>query len=147
MSEVSPHQAGNTAPRPDPTLLVVDDDELIRNLVRAILLSYGYTVLVAADGPQALALSRAQPGPIELLIADVIMPGMNGLELAGQVTAERPETRVLYISGYSGAILMESVGMPADIEILHKPFTSLDLGARVQAILRAGPEPIKSVPV
>src|SRR5450432_3345632 len=100
-------------------ILLAEDDELVRNLVRTVLTNEGYVLLCAPDGEEALMMSRGHRGPIGLLRTDVKMPGMDGLQLGAQIRRERPETKVLLMSGkISGEI-------PAGEESVHflrKPF-------------------------
>ena len=120
------------------TVLVVEDEGAVRDQAVLVLASYGYTVLDAADGQAALEVSRSYAGPIDLLLTDVIMPGLNGRELAEQLQAERPETRVLYMSGYAGDAI-ESHGVHAQgLAFLAKPFTLEDLLRKVRNVLDQG---------
>jgi len=120
------------------TVLVVEDEDAVRDQAVLVLSSYGYSVLDAADAQAAIETSRNYPGPIDLLLTDVIMPGLNGRELADQLQAERPETRVLYISGYAGDAI-ESHGVQAQgLAFLAKPFTLEDLLRKVRSVLDQG---------
>src|SRR5277367_167427 len=100
-------QPAETAPveQGHETILVVEDEVNLRRLARQYLEKQGYTVLEAVDGSAAINISSSYPGPIHLLLTDVIMPGMNGKELAQRLTALRPETRVLYMSGYTENVI------------------------------------------
>src|ERR1700744_3464637 len=82
------------------TILVVDDAEVLRPLLTEVLESYGYRVLLAASGPEALAVAEQAPGPIDLLLTDLVMPGMSGHELAGRLSERLPALKVLFTSGY-----------------------------------------------
>ncbi|MBI2058831.1 MAG: response regulator [Nitrospirae bacterium] len=108
------------------TILLVEDDEMVRDLTRQLLRTKGYTVLESADGPSAIKLVESQAGRIHLLLTDVVMPVMNGRELAVSIRKLRPEIRVLYMSGYTerGAASLE--GIEPGAAFLQKPF-SLDL--------------------
>ena len=120
------------------TVLIVEDESAVRDQAVLVLASYGYTVLDAPDGQAALETSRSYPGPIDLLLTDVIMPGLNGRELADQLQAERPETHVLYMSGYAGDAI-ESHGVQAQgLAFLAKPFTLEDLLRKVRSVLDQG---------
>lgn len=117
------------------TILVVDDEEPIRDLVRQHLEGMGYTVLVAENGPAALTLSRDHHGPIHLLLTDVLMPEMTGSVLASRLGATRPETKVLYISGYTPNVAVHySVPNPGTA-FLPKPFTKETLLSTIRSIL------------
>ena len=117
------------------TVLVVEDEEIVRELVCAVLSDSGYDVLCAPNGMEGLRMSDAHQGKIGLLITDVVMPQMGGLELAREVSARRPETRVLYVSGYSEDDMSEQGILAADLEFLEKPFTPQALTRKVRAVL------------
>ncbi len=117
------------------TVLLSEDEAAVRAVAVAALERRGYRVLAAADGEGALALSHAFPGPIDLLVTDVVMPGMNGRELADRLTQSRPGVQVLYVSGYTEDSELLA-GLTAETRsLLPKPFTSLDLARRVRAAL------------
>ncbi len=117
------------------TVLVVEDEGAVRDQAVLVLSSYGYTVLDAAHGQAAIEISRSHSGPIDLLLTDVIMPGLNGRELADKLQPERPEMRVLYMSGYTGDAI-ESHGVPAQgMAFLSKPFTLEELLRKVRNVL------------
>ena len=117
------------------TVLLSEDEAAVRTVAVAALERRGYRVLAAADGEGALALSHAFPGPIDLLVTDVVMPGMNGRELADRLTRSRPGVQVLYVSGYTEDSELLA-GLTAETRsLLPKPFTSLDLARRVRAAL------------
>ncbi len=119
------------------TLLVVEDEEIVRKLVCDVLEKYGYRVLCAERGSEALRMAAETAGPIHLLITDVVMPEMSGPELARRLTLVRPETRVLYVSGYSE----EELHAPKEfeIEVLQKPFAPHVLAQRVRDLLASRP--------
>jgi PAS domain S-box-containing protein len=131
------------APRPTPeqtagpgeTLLVVEDQESLRDLLVEMLQDAGYEVLAALDGPSALARSRAHPGRIDLLVTDVIMPGMNGRELIDRLRETRPGTRVLFISGYTSDVIARTGASFEAAPLLEKPFGREALLARVRQAL------------
>jgi two-component system, cell cycle sensor histidine kinase and response regulator CckA len=116
--------APRSAVAPDdeaPTILVVDDEPAIRDIASRILRRAHYTVLTAPDGPSALRLATEHRGTIHYLLTDVVMPHMPGNELARQLTAIRPDTRVLYMSGYAEPMLAN--GTSTQVRLLDKPFT------------------------
>lgn len=119
------------------TVLVVDDEEFIRDLVLQYLAASGYRVLVAANGPEAFQLSQEHQGPIHLLLTDVLMPGMNGGTLAARMASSRPETKVLYISGYTPSMTVHHSVLDQDTALLPKPFTQETLLLTVRRILDA----------
>jgi PAS domain S-box-containing protein len=119
------------------TLLVVEDQGGLRSLICEILEDAGYRVFSAADGRSALALVEDHPDPIDLLVTDVVMPGMSGRELAETLRARRPGTRALLISGYPNEIIERSGG-PGDLPLLEKPFSRMALLRQVREAL-AGP--------
>ena len=122
--------------RPTPAhqsvILVADDAVLIRNLVTILMQREGYFVLSAADGHEALELSRHYPGSIDLVITDVQMPRLNGTDLCAHLLEERPGIKALLMSG---ADIREIVSQNVDLPFLPKPFDGQTLKARVRTIL------------
>ncbi|HEX3351269.1 MAG TPA: ATP-binding protein [Terriglobales bacterium] len=121
------------------TILLVEDEEHLRQLTRQSLESQGYSVIDAPEGSAAIRLSQAHRGPIHLLLTDVIMPGINGRELANQVSATRPEIRVLYMSGYTENHIGHNGTLDQGITLLQKPFTLPALKAKVREVLDTPP--------
>jgi CheY-like chemotaxis protein len=121
-------------------VLLVEDEDPVRALAHEMLTSQGYRVLEAASGADALALAARHPGAIDLLVTDVVMPGMDGGELVHHLTTARPHLRVLYISGYSDDALMREGVSEADCAFLQKPFTCEAFVVKVRAVLDA-PQP------
>jgi len=119
------------------TILIVDDDEEIRGLASEILASEGYTVLVAQHPDEALQASARHPGTIHLVIADVVMPEMNGPQLFERLKASRPNLPVLYISGYADGAMLHYGVLEAARTFLQKPFTRQSLTAKVHEALEA----------
>ena len=117
------------------TVLVVEDEGAVRDQAVLVLESYGYTVLDAANGQAALDISRSHTGPVDLLLTDVIMPGLNGRELADLLQPERPEMRVLYMSGYTGDAIEHHGVLAESVAFLPKPFTLEDLLRKVRKVL------------
>jgi two-component system, cell cycle sensor histidine kinase and response regulator CckA len=127
----------STAPSGSETILLVDDEELVRSFEREVLLECGYTVLEARGPHHALDLSRDHPGAIHLLLTDVVMPGLSGRDLSAQVTKDRPEIRTLYTSGYpAGAIVRHGV-LDHGIAFLPKPLSRVALAHKVREVLDA----------
>ena len=118
------------------TLLVVEDAEAMRKMSCEFLASRGYTVLEANNGADALALAEKHPH-IHMLIADLVMPGMNGRELAQQLCARNPRLRVLYVSGYTGDAVVRMGILEGAAAFLQKPFTLHGLACKVREILDA----------
>jgi len=117
------------------TVLLVEDEESLRNIVREILEGTGYTVIEARHAGHALEIAERHPAPIPLLITDVVMPGMSGSDLATHLAASHPETRVLYMSGYTDdAVVLHGV-LAADMAFLQKPFTAEVLARKVREVL------------
>lgn len=116
------------------TVLVVEDEDAVRSLVRQVLEECGYGVLEARSGEEALALLSADEPPVDILVSDVVMPQMGGPELARLVAARRPLVKVLFISGYSEHDRVATRLGRADA-LLHKPFTPDELARRVRALL------------
>jgi PAS domain S-box-containing protein len=117
------------------TVLLVEDENTLRHITRRYLTKQGYTVLEASHGVAALQLSASHPSPIHLLLTDVIMPGMSGRELAERITSMRPETRVLYMSGYTENAIGHNGVLEAGINLLQKPFTLPALKAKVREVI------------
>ena len=129
-------------PRGSETVLLVEDEEVVRNLVREILEGNGYTVIEAQNGAEALDLGRQVTTPIHLLVTDVVMPKMSGRELAERLVMIHRETRVLYMSGYTDGAIGQHGVLDADTELLQKPFTFDDLAQKVRKVLDAPPATI-----
>jgi CheY-like chemotaxis protein len=129
-----------------PTILIVDDERLVLGLLRRVLLDAGCTLLEAESGESALALSRSHAGPIDILLTDLKMPGMSGQELARTVAADRPDIRVIYMSGYSDQTAsLPRVGR-GTASFLAKPFTRTTLLAQVMGgATRAGSPDMRQV--
>ena len=117
------------------TILVVEDQPEVRTLAVAALRRYGYTVLDSANGEDAVLLADAFPGTIHLLVTDVIMPGMNGRNLADYLTIRRPELRVLFVSGYTESIISHRCVLDPNVAYLQKPFTPESLGKKIRHII------------
>ncbi|HEV3076296.1 MAG TPA: response regulator [Thermoanaerobaculia bacterium] len=130
------------AERPDgsETVLVLEDEPALRQLVLTLLEGGGYTVLVADGVEAALALAERHPGAIHLLLTDVVMPGLSGPEAAARLLAVRPEARVLYMSGYAGDPIGRRGLLPAGAPLLLKPFTEAGLLRMVREVLADVPE-------
>jgi two-component system cell cycle sensor histidine kinase/response regulator CckA len=117
------------------TVLVVEDEEGVRALVRDILEQSGYTVLEAGHGAQALETSERHPGPIHLVLTDVVMPEMSGRELVQRLATLRPASKVLFMSGYTANAVVHRGALDFETEFLQKPFTAATLTRKVREIL------------
>ncbi|MDQ3743312.1 MAG: response regulator [Acidobacteriota bacterium] len=134
-AQVVPVAPTPEAARGTETVLVVDDDEMVRNLAREALELEGYTVLTARDGCEALALCRERRAEVDLLITDVVMPEMSGRELAERLADECPGARVLYMSGYTDDAVVRHGVLEAGTHFLQKPFTPGGLARKVREVL------------
>jgi PAS domain S-box-containing protein len=112
------------------TILLAEDDGAVRRLARDVLIRHGYDVLEARDGDEALAVAHGHAGAIDLLVTDVVMPGLSGRDLADRLMEFRPGIRVLYTSGYTENIIMRT-GFQGDLTLLAKPFLAADLLRKV----------------
>jgi two-component system cell cycle sensor histidine kinase/response regulator CckA len=119
------------------TILLVEDHDEVRNASRRILESGGYRVLVAADPEQALQVAAAHPGPIHLLLTDVVMPVMSGRELGQLMSQRRPEAKVLYMSGYTNNALANQGMLEPDTSFIAKPFSADAILGQVRRVLDA----------
>lgn len=142
-----PRHVGNALPPPPlpipatlacgtETILTVEDEESLRTLTRTCLKSNNYSVLDSPNGAAAIVLAENYPGPIHLLLTDVVMPGMSGSELAKRLMASHPEIKVLYMSGYANALMDEHGILEADALLLEKPFTLHSLLTKVRQALQ-----------
>ena len=116
------------------TLLIVEDEPSVRNLVASALRHDGYHLLIASSAEEALAVADAHDGPIDLLLTDAMMPGKSGVELANLMAERRPATPVIIMSGYTDEIL-DVPGMKEPIAVLQKPFTPRELRRRIREVL------------
>jgi PAS domain S-box-containing protein len=117
------------------TILIVDDEEVLRRVARRIFESVGYTVLTAANGREALPLLERHGGPVHLMFTDVVMPGMNGRDLAARLVDTRPQMKVLYTSGYAADATQERGGLNAAIHFIAKPYEIAELTRKVREVL------------
>jgi CheY-like chemotaxis protein len=139
LKEPAPADRGRSAPFIIPggteTILLVEDDERVRQLARMALEGVGYTLLEASNGAEALRLSAAHPGPIHLLVTDVVMPQMSGRQLAAQLSSARPALKVLYVSGYTDDAIVRHGVLEKGLVFLQKPFTPAVLARKVREVL------------
>jgi DNA-binding response OmpR family regulator len=136
---VGSHAAGRE------TILLVEDDDQVRALARQMLEGCGYGVLVATDGTSALALYEERGDAIDLVLTDVVMPGMSGLDLRRQLRSNRPGVKVLCMSGYSERVAFGAGAADDGVDLIHKPFTAGALAGRVRALLDGDAAPASAM--
>jgi len=129
------------AERGQETILLVEDETNLRRLAHQYLEKQGYLILEAEDGAAALQIAAGHKGKIDLLLTDVVMPGMNGRELATHITAQRPEIRVLFMSGYTENAIGHDGLLDVGINLLQKPFSLPTLKERVRELMDSEPTP------
>jgi PAS domain S-box-containing protein len=143
-TEAAPQEPGPSqrpTPRGTETVLVCEDDEMVRRLATEFLRAAGYSVLSAANGRQGLELATTHAGPIDLLVTDVVMPDLNGPQLAETLRAARPRIKTLYVSVYAPVnIGPQGVSEPG-VELLEKPFGRQGMLARVREVLDCKSKP------
>jgi CheY-like chemotaxis protein len=117
------------------TVLLVEDDAIVRKLFRRILIKNGYTVLEAQNGEDAVGISKGCDGPIELMITDVIMPRMGGREAAEQIRLSRPQMKIIYMSGYSDTAILDDDILDKEMNFIQKPFSPEKLTHLVRRVM------------
>jgi CheY-like chemotaxis protein len=117
------------------TILLVEDEQRVRDLVSTVLRRCGYTILEACRGEEALEVARNHVAPIHLLLSDIVMPGIGGRALAARITELRPDTRILLMSGYSDDVILRTGIEAAKTPFIQKPFTATDLALKVREVL------------
>jgi PAS domain S-box-containing protein len=123
------------APQGSETVLVVEDEDSVREIINRVLSGKGYRVLMASDGSEGLRVSAEYNGPIDLLLTDLVMPGMGGREFATRLEAGRAGMKVLFMSGYTEDVISHQGLLEAGLSFLQKPFTSGDLLRKVREVL------------
>ncbi len=124
-------------PQGSETILVVEDEESVRNMVRELLTGLGYQVLEACDGQEALELCKQTSDPIHLIFTDVVMPRINGIQLAKQLQLIRPEIKILFASGYADQANLEFGLLDPEVNFLAKPYEFSTLAKKVRCMLDA----------
>jgi CheY-like chemotaxis protein len=117
------------------TVLFVEDEEIVRDLGVRILKGLGYKVMQASNGDEAIARAMEYGGRIDLLMTDVVMPGMHGRELANRLTGIRPETRVLFTSGYTDNAIVHHGVLDEGVSFIGKPYSPSALAKKVRDVL------------
>ena len=117
------------------TILLVEDEESVRGLAAKVLAGYGYRVIEARDGSEAEQVARREGDYLHLMVTDVVMPGISGLELATRLAAVRPKMKVLFMSGYTDDAIVRRGVLADDAAFLQKPFTGDLLARRVRDVL------------
>jgi CheY-like chemotaxis protein len=120
------------------TLLLVEDEENVRKPLVQILAGRGYNLLEAADAAEAIQISQSHPGPIHLMVTDILMDGMSGVELAERLSFKRPEMRVLFATGYPAGLAEGTHLATEDVPLIKKPFSGRELAAKVREVLESG---------
>jgi PAS domain S-box-containing protein len=136
--ETSHTRSTTTVKRGDETVLLVEDEDGVRALIRQMLQRYGYKVMEAANAGEAFMFSERNTEPIHLLVTDVVLKHISGRELADRITASRPQTRVLYMSGYTEDAVVRHGVLEPGIAFLQKPFTADNLALKVREVLDNG---------
>jgi PAS domain S-box-containing protein len=126
-------------PRGDEVVLLVEDDALVRDVTTVMLQQLGYRVLTASRGSEALAICERSSSPIDLVVTDVVMPGMNGRELVGKIFAMRPEIKALFTSGHAGDVVLSGRELEAGAEFLPKPYSHEALARKIRSVLDREP--------
>jgi CheY-like chemotaxis protein len=132
------HDLSGPLPAGTEVILVVEDDPSVRELVRQVLAPLGYKVLATAGGDDALRTSDSYDGPVDLLLTDVVMPGMNGKQLAETLRIKRPGIKVLFMSGYAHDVLSTQGMLEPGVAMIHKPFRTVALARQVRQVLDSG---------
>jgi two-component system, cell cycle sensor histidine kinase and response regulator CckA len=140
-SEEQPAAETPNSLRGDETILVVEDEDGVRELMWKILTDHGHTVLEARHGLDALTVAAGHPHPIQLLLSDVVMPEMGAGELAEQLRAQRPEIKLLFVSGYTNDEVVRRGVRRKDVAFMQKPFTPEELMRKVREVLDGNQEP------
>jgi two-component system, cell cycle sensor histidine kinase and response regulator CckA len=135
MAESTRKASAPDAPRPEVTLLIVEDEPAVRNLVAATLKTEGYRLLLAGSAEEAMLVAAEHTGAIDLLLTDAVMPGKSGIELANALVAERPGLPVIVMSGYTRETL-DVTGLSHAVVLVHKPFTPRELRQRIREVLK-----------
>jgi len=127
--------APDPSPRSSETILLVEDEPAVRRLARRALEAHGFRIIEAGNGPEALEICATRVAELDMLLTDIVMPGMSGVELASRLTAIDPSLRVLYMSGYTEDALGQRGVLSPETAFLPKPFTPASLADAVREVL------------
>jgi DNA-binding response OmpR family regulator len=141
-AELPPAPVDTSALRGTETVLVVEDQAAVRELIEKTLPRFGYTVIAAATGAEGLAAAHAHRGPIHLMLTDVVLPGGSGRDAARQVRLTRPVTRVLYMSGYTDDAIVRHGVLDQGLAFIQKPFTAAGVVRKIRDVLDADSPPL-----
>jgi two-component system, cell cycle sensor histidine kinase and response regulator CckA len=119
------------------TILLVEDDDAVRDSAKEMLESLGFNLLVARSAGEAMQISREYEGPIQLVLTDVVMPGVGGSQLAAELHKERPDARFLFMSGYTDDAMLRQGILHSAAPFLQKPFSLRGIAKKVDQVLRA----------
>jgi DNA-binding NtrC family response regulator len=133
----APHHSASERLEGSETILVIEDDDGVRALVRRVLEKFGYRLLAAGSADETFDICRTHDGPIDLVLSDVLVPGSNGPEIVTRVKAHSPATRVLFMSGHSHHPLLDKAKLESAAHFILKPFLPKDLLQRVRQLLDA----------
>jgi DNA-binding NtrC family response regulator len=136
LSLAGPERASSSL-RGSETILVTEDEDAIRNLIEAVLSNQGYRVITAANGAEALDLARENTGAIDLVITDVVMPRLSGPEMVQRMKADRPDAKVIFMSGYAQQGSLSAIE-EEEAEVLEKPFSPQTILTLVRKVLDRG---------
>lgn len=126
---------GSEMPGGSETILLVEDDAGVRALLRQVLSPLGYTLLEAENGQEALRLLADYPDPIQMLLTDVVMPGISGKTLAEEVSRARSEVKTLFMSGYTDEAISQHDILDSGVAFIQKPFSPIALAVKVRSVL------------
>jgi DNA-binding NtrC family response regulator len=121
------------------SILLVEDNAQVRRMTHTMLNRLGYTVIVAQDGDEALSALSVQGGKVDLMLTDVVLPGINGQEIYNQAANTYPWLKVLYMSGYSDDMIAHHGMLEKDVDFIEKPFSTRDLAKKIRQVLQTGP--------
>jgi len=119
------------------TVLIVEDDDVLRKLLQEVLQNYGYRLLVAENGEDALRVGKEHEGPIHLLLTDVVMPRMGGKKLAERLQPLYPRMKVIYMSGYTDKAIVRHGVLAPELNFIQKPFALKNLGRKVRKVIES----------